>query len=254
VFFCCCFVLLCFSENLEKKDKSSRVWSVLITPKTQSTWVHPYKGIFPPIFQIRISPVPFRDVSKSKKITGSPNKDWWYHRISMTFSNGMPKMWVIPDIILTYLVMSYSPRSMMSHTLIEELSNFIFLRVLKHDLFDRSGVIYDQSTSTCPIRVWLIIDRGLYDMTKYVNIISGITHIFGIQLGCTFDLRELRHRLVNVRFDPRSFSGLIWQHCKIGGNCLLFSSPLLNNVIKTAVPEMDGRPVAKCDQKLLQIR
>jgi TATA-box binding protein (TBP) (component of TFIID and TFIIIB) len=44
------------------------------------------------------------------------------------------------------------------------------------------------------------------------------------ELGCTFDLRELTQRLVNVRFDPRSFSGLIWQHCKIGGNCLLFSN------------------------------
>lgn len=48
------------------------------------------------------------------------------------------------------------------------------------------------------------------------------------ELGCTFDLRELTHRLVNVRFDPRSFSGLIWQHCKIGGNCLLFSNGKIN--------------------------
>ena len=64
----------------------------------------------------------------------------------------------------------------------QELSNVLFLRVLKHDLFDRSGMIHDQSTSTCPIRVWLIIDWGLYDMTKYGYILSGITHIFGIPL------------------------------------------------------------------------
>lgn len=106
-----------------RKDKSSRVWSVLVTPKTQSAGVHPSKGIFPLIFQIMISSASFRDVSKSKKITGSANKDW-YHRISLTFSSGMPKMWVILDIILPYLVVSYTPRSKMSHTLIGHLEVF----------------------------------------------------------------------------------------------------------------------------------
>ena len=46
---------------------SSRVCSVLFTPKTQNAGVHPYKGISPSIFQIRKSPAPFPDVSKSKK-------------------------------------------------------------------------------------------------------------------------------------------------------------------------------------------
>ena len=135
-----------------RKDKSSRVWSVLITPKTQSTWVHPNKGIFPPIFQIRISPAPFRDVSKSKKITGSPNKDWWYHRISMTFSNGMPKMWVIPDIILPCFVMSYTPRSKMSHILIGHLE--VFWSWIIPDCEQKMQEVF-----FCSLTFWLYLDK-----------------------------------------------------------------------------------------------
>jgi len=47
-------------------------------------------------------------------------------------------------------------------------------------------------------------------------------------LGCTFDLRELTYRLANARYDLRSFSGLIWRHRNIGGNCLLFSNGKIN--------------------------
>ena len=47
-------------------------------------------------------------------------------------------------------------------------------------------------------------------------------------LACSIDLRALIYRLSNARYDPRSFSGLIWQHRKIGGNCLLFSNGTIN--------------------------
>jgi len=47
-------------------------------------------------------------------------------------------------------------------------------------------------------------------------------------LGCSVDLRDLNLRLTNVRYDPRSFSALIWQHKKIKGNCLLFSTGKIN--------------------------
>ena len=47
-------------------------------------------------------------------------------------------------------------------------------------------------------------------------------------LGCTFDLKELTNQLTNVRYDPKSFSGVIWQHKKIGGNCLIFSNGKIN--------------------------
>ena len=47
-------------------------------------------------------------------------------------------------------------------------------------------------------------------------------------LGCTIDLRNLTYKLTNVRYDPKSFSGVIWQHRKIGGNCLIFSNGKIN--------------------------
>ena len=47
-------------------------------------------------------------------------------------------------------------------------------------------------------------------------------------LGCAFDLRDITLKLNNARFNPRSFSALIWQHRKIGGNCLLFSNGKIN--------------------------
>lgn len=47
-------------------------------------------------------------------------------------------------------------------------------------------------------------------------------------LGCPIDLLQLAYRLRNVRYDPKSFSGVIWQHRSIGGNCLLFSNGKIN--------------------------
>ena len=47
-------------------------------------------------------------------------------------------------------------------------------------------------------------------------------------LSYSFDLRQLCYRLTNVRYDPRRFPGLIWQHRSIGGNCLVFSNAIIN--------------------------
>lgn len=47
-------------------------------------------------------------------------------------------------------------------------------------------------------------------------------------LGCSFNLRDLTLKLENVRYNPRSFSALIWQHRIIGGNCLLFTNGKIN--------------------------
>ena len=74
------------------------------------------------------------------------------------------------------------------------------------------------------------------------------------ELGCTFDLRELTHRLVNVRFDPRSFSGLIWQHCMIGGNVLLFSNGKINcngKCLSLRDSRRRLRRYARCLQKMV---
>jgi TATA-box binding protein (TBP) (component of TFIID and TFIIIB) len=40
-------------------------------------------------------------------------------------------------------------------------------------------------------------------------------------LACSLDLRVLTYRLTNARYDPKVFSAIVWQHRKIGGNCLL---------------------------------
>lgn len=47
-------------------------------------------------------------------------------------------------------------------------------------------------------------------------------------LGCSVDLRHLTETLANVRYEPRSFSAMIWQHRKIKGNCMLFSTGQIN--------------------------
>ena len=47
-------------------------------------------------------------------------------------------------------------------------------------------------------------------------------------LGCSINLSHLCRRLANARYDPRRFSGLIWHHKKIGGNCLVFSNGNIN--------------------------
>ena len=43
-------------------------------------------------------------------------------------------------------------------------------------------------------------------------------------LGCRINLEKLARALINVRYDHSRFSGLVWQHRHIGGNCLVFAS------------------------------
>ena len=47
-------------------------------------------------------------------------------------------------------------------------------------------------------------------------------------LECRIDLKELVLKLSNVRYQPQCCSGIVWQHRKIDGNCLGFSSGKLN--------------------------
>ena len=47
-------------------------------------------------------------------------------------------------------------------------------------------------------------------------------------LGFSLDLRVLTFRLTNARYVPKVFSAVVWQHRKIGGNCLLFSNGKIN--------------------------
>ncbi|XP_062588708.1 TATA-box-binding protein-like [Saccostrea cucullata] len=44
------------------------------------------------------------------------------------------------------------------------------------------------------------------------------------KLDGKIDLRNVAKILTNVTYNPKSFSGLMWQHGKIGGACKLFKS------------------------------
>ena len=52
--------------------------------------------------------------------------------------------------------------------------------------------------------------------------------VYSASIGCPVNLRQLCYRLVDVRYDPGRFPGLIWQHKTIGGNCLVFSNGVIN--------------------------
>lgn len=47
-------------------------------------------------------------------------------------------------------------------------------------------------------------------------------------MNCVINLKQLTTQLVNVRYDPLKFPGVIFQHRKIGGNCLIFSNGKIN--------------------------
>ena len=55
-----------------------------------------------------------------------------------------------------------------------------------------------------------------------------INAVYSAQLNCPIDLRQLCYEITNARYDPARFPGLIWQHRKIGGNCLVFSNGIIN--------------------------
>lgn len=52
--------------------------------------------------------------------------------------------------------------------------------------------------------------------------------VYVADLKCQFNLSKLTKQLTDVRYDPKRFPGLIWQHKRIGGNCLLFSNGKIN--------------------------
>ena len=77
--------------------------------------------------------------------------------------------------------------------------------------------------------------------------------VYSARIGCDIGLRRLCHQLVNVRYNPRRFPGLIWQHRSIGGNCLVFSNGVINCNGKVSSAR-EGckrlRRYARCLQKL----
>ena len=47
-------------------------------------------------------------------------------------------------------------------------------------------------------------------------------------MNCEINLKDLTQNLTNIRYDPRTFPGVIYQNRKIGGNCLIFSNGKIN--------------------------
>ncbi len=47
-------------------------------------------------------------------------------------------------------------------------------------------------------------------------------------LSCYVDLRHLAKSTRDIRYDPRIFTGAIWHHRLIGGNCLVFHNGKVN--------------------------
>ena len=52
--------------------------------------------------------------------------------------------------------------------------------------------------------------------------------VYQANLNVQIDLKCLVHQLNNGRYNPHTFSGLIYQNRKIGGNCLIFSNGKIN--------------------------
>lgn len=55
-------------------------------------------------------------------------------------------------------------------------------------------------------------------MVHFTNI------VLSSQLGCFIDLHRLCSQQSSIRYDPRHFSAVIWQHRRIKGCCLVFSN------------------------------
>ena len=64
-------------------------------------------------------------------------------------------------------------------------------------------------------------DRSMPPSTrKPPSIITNL--VYKAKLNCDVDLHHLASHLVNVRYQPGTFVGLIWHHRKIDKGCLLF--------------------------------
>ena len=72
----------------------------------------------------------------------------------------------------------------------------------------------------------LFLQSVLGLVRDYIMYLTNV--VCSANIGCMIDLRRLCYSISDVRYDPRRFPGLIWQHRKIGGNCLVFSSGVIN--------------------------
>lgn len=71
-------------------------------------------------------------------------------------------------------------------------------------------------------------------------------------LHTTIDLEHLAKSIIDIRYDPTIFPAVIWQHRKIGGNCLVFKNGKLNCSGSSSVQQAKKRlrQYARLIQKL----
>ncbi|CAC5389233.1 unnamed protein product [Mytilus coruscus] len=62
----------------------------------------------------------------------------------------------------------------------------------------------------------------------YNNSSTECNVVFSGDLGSKINLREFTLTMTNTHNDPKTFSGVIWQHRHIAGNCLLFGNGKIN--------------------------
>lgn len=70
-------------------------------------------------------------------------------------------------------------------------------------------------------------------------------------VGCSVTLTDLCYHLSNARYDPAQFSGLMWQHRTVGGNCFVFSSGVIQCQGK-ATSLREGVQRLRCYARMLQ--
>ena len=60
------------------------------------------------------------------------------------------------------------------------------------------------------------------DMVELTNV------VVQADLSCSINLKHLANNTRDIKYDPGRFTGAIWQHRLIGGNCLVFHNGKVN--------------------------
>jgi len=68
-------------------------------------------------------------------------------------------------------------------------------------------------------------DNSSFIIFNMVQVTNVVVHA---ALQVTVDLKQVANSTRDVRYDPTLFSAVIWQHRKIGGNCLVFKNGKVN--------------------------
>ena len=127
-----------------------------------------------------------------------------------------------------------------------QISTFHFLIVIRTEFSTYGSVSDDNSRSLIlKMRITNVVVQG--------------------DLGCCIDLKELVLKLSKVRYQPQPLSGIVWQHRKIGGNCIVLSSGKLNcagkcSTVREGIQRLSryarflqrsGYPVKLCDVRVI---